>query len=60
VGDLVFDSFHFEDVPLGALMDIDVAWLGHRIHCEFVGFLLENVANFECAQDTVARCDARE
>ena len=47
--DLVFHSFNFEDVPLCAMTNVDVAWLGHRIHREFVGFLFKNVANFECA-----------
>jgi hypothetical protein len=45
---------------LGTLTDAHVVWFGHRIHCEFVGFLLQKVADFECAYDTVARCDAIE
>ena len=62
VHDLVFHSLDFEDVPLVAVADVDLAGAlvcgSHRIHCEFERFLLEGVAIFEFAEDTIAGCDA--
>lgn len=63
VRDLVFHSLDFEDVPLVAVADVDLV-VGamecgaHWVHCEFERFLLEGVAIFEFAEDTIAGCDA--
>ena len=62
VRDLVFHSLDFEDVPLVAVADVDLAGAlvcgSHRIHCEFERFLFQGVAIFEFAEDTIAGCDA--
>ena len=62
VRDLVFHSLDFEDVPLVAVADVDLAGAlvcsSHRVHCEFERFLLQGVAIFEFAEDTIAGCDA--
>ena len=63
VTDLVFHSLDFEDVPVVAVADVDLV-VGamecgaHWVHCEFERFLLERVAIFEFAEDTIAGCDA--
>ena len=62
VRDLVFHSLDFEDVPLVAVADVDLAGAlvcsSHRVHCEFERFLLQGVTIFEFAEDTIAGCDA--
>jgi hypothetical protein len=62
VYDLISHSLDFEDVPLVALADVDLAGAlvcgSHRIHCKFVGLLLKSVTVFELADDAIARCDA--
>jgi len=62
VHDLVFHTLDFEDVPLVAVADVDLRGAmecgAHWVHCEFERFLLEGVAVFEFAEDTIAGCDA--
>lgn len=62
VHDLIFHSLDFEDVPLVAVADVDlrgaIECSTHWVHCEFKRFLLEGVAIFEFAYDTIAGCNA--